>query len=86
MMFQAAAVLAARLAPRFGLSGTPVITRVRDIKFRDVVLPGDAVDIRVELAERVVNAFFLRGKVTKGGKTAVEGKFAVALIDPEAGG
>jgi 3-hydroxyacyl-[acyl-carrier-protein] dehydratase len=86
MMFQAAAVLARRLAPARGLSGAPMLTRIQDVKFRGAVLPGDAIDIRVELTEQLANAFFLRGRVAKDGKTAVEGRFSVALIGPNSGG
>ena len=86
MMFQAAAVLAGRLAPGRGLSGAPMLARVQDVKFRDAVLTDDTVEIRVELTEQVANAFFLRGRVAKDGKTAVEGRFTVALVGQNSGG
>ncbi|MDR1518560.1 MAG: beta-hydroxyacyl-ACP dehydratase [Planctomycetota bacterium] len=79
MLFQAAAVLACRLARRLGLSGTPVATRIQEAKFRTPVRPGDRVDIRAELAERLANAFFMRGSVKKNGRLAAEARFAVAL-------
>lgn len=58
--------------------GMPVATRIQDAKFRRMVFPGDALEIRAELVERLGSAFFMKGRVTKGGKAAAEARFAVA--------
>ncbi|MDR3077146.1 MAG: beta-hydroxyacyl-ACP dehydratase [Planctomycetota bacterium] len=79
MIFQAAAALAGRLAAELGLSGTPMVTRIREAKFRLPVLPGDSLAIQAELEERLANAFFMRGGVRKDGRLAAEARFAVAL-------
>ncbi len=79
MMFQAAACLVRELGKADPLPGVPVVTRIQNMKFRNIVPPGAEVEIRAELKERLANAFFLSGSVRAGGKVAVQGEFAVAL-------
>lgn len=80
MIFQAAAALAGRLAAEPAVSGTPMVARVRDAKFRLPVFPGEDLEVRVDLEERLANAFFMRGEARKAGKLAAETRFAVALV------
>lgn len=77
MLFQAAAALLSGTGAG-GENAMPVVTRIQDAKFRRMVLPGDSLLVRVELSERISNAFFMKGKVEKNGKTAAEARFAVA--------
>ncbi len=79
MMFQTAACLVHALGKAEPLSGVPVVTRIQNVKFKRIVVPGTEVEIRVALKERMANAFFMSGGVLAGGKTAVQGDFAVAL-------
>src|SRR5947207_7120036 len=66
---QAGAILLARhLTAK--TSGVPVATRMNDVKFKQMVRPGDTVEMEVELTERLADAFFLKAKVTAGGKLA----------------
>ena len=48
-----------------------------------MVLPGDAIDIEVELIERLQDAFFMKAKVTANGKTALRFEFACTLVQPK---
>ncbi|MCC8167072.1 MAG: beta-hydroxyacyl-ACP dehydratase [Planctomycetes bacterium] len=84
VMLQAAAVLAAELMRDEPAGGAPVVTRLRDVKFRNVVQPGAELDIRVNLTERLGNAFFMKGSIASGGKTAVQADFAVAIVRQDA--
>lgn len=59
----------------------PVVTRVNHVKFKHAVLPGDTMEMEVNLKEWVDPAFFLSGKVTVNGKTAVTVDFAVMLVE-----
>lgn len=79
MIFQAAAVLVYETVKAEALEGMPVVTRIQGAKFKTMILPGDAVEIRASLTERMANAFFLKGGVWKNGKAAVQAEFAVAL-------
>jgi 3-hydroxyacyl-[acyl-carrier-protein] dehydratase len=76
--FQAGALLIARISPPVPDS-VPVVTRLNNVQFRQLVRPGDVLDIEVELTERLGNAFFLKGKTLVGGKTTVRLEFACAL-------
>lgn len=75
--FQAGAILIAR-TQQVEDGQVPVVTRVNNTKFRQMVRPGDTLDIEVELTERVANAFFLTGKVSVGGQVSVRLEFACA--------
>jgi 3-hydroxyacyl-[acyl-carrier-protein] dehydratase len=79
---QAGAVLLAKIAPPTPGS-VPVATRANNIKFRNMVRPGDTIEITVELVERMADAFFLNAKVTVEGKTAVTLDFACKLAQPQ---
>ena len=79
MMFQAAAVLVHEMGRAEPLAGVPVVTRIQGVKFKNMVFPGDRVEIRARLAERMGSAFFMKGSVLKDGKTAVQADFAVAM-------
>src|SRR5262245_4318353 len=76
--FQAGAILIARLAPPMP-DAVPVVTRVNNVQFRQLVRPGDVLDIEVELSERVSNAFFLKGKTQVNGKVTARLEFACAM-------
>ena len=67
------------LLSQFGGEGTPVATRMNDVRFRKIVRPGDTIEIRADLTERLSNAFFMKAKVTVDGKVAVRFEFACAL-------
>jgi 3-hydroxyacyl-[acyl-carrier-protein] dehydratase len=78
---QAGAVLLAKHAPAAD-GGVPVATRINHVKFKAMVLPGDTIEMEVELVERVADAFFLDAKVTSGGKTAATFDFACKMARP----
>jgi 3-hydroxyacyl-[acyl-carrier-protein] dehydratase len=76
--FQAGALLIARNAPPVA-DAVPVVTRLNNVQFRQLVRPGDILDIEVELTERLANAFFLKGKTLVAGKTTVRLEFACTM-------
>jgi 3-hydroxyacyl-[acyl-carrier-protein] dehydratase len=75
---QAGAILLSKLVPA-ETGGVPVATRMNDVRFKQMVRPGDTIDIEVELVEQLSNAFFLKAKVTSGGRAAVRFEFACAM-------
>ncbi len=79
---QAGAVLLSRFVDPQG-RGVPVATRLNDVRFKQMVRPGDTIELDVTLTERVSNAFFLAAKVTVGGKVAVRFQFACTLAAVE---
>lgn len=65
--------------------GVPVLTRMNDVKFKNMVRPGDEIEIHVKMDEIVSNAFFLTGQVKVQGKLAVRLSFACTLAKHGAG-
>jgi len=62
----------------------PVATRANNVQFKKMVFPGDTILLEVELTERLAQAFFLKARVTVGGKVATRFDFACTLTQPEA--
>lgn len=75
---QAGAVLLSQFVDK-AKNGVPVATRMNDIRFKRMVLPGETIDIEITLSERLADAFFMQAKVTCGGKVAVRFDFACTL-------
>ena len=76
---QAGAVLIARRETALSGGRVPVVTRLQQVKFRQMVRPGDTIEIDVELIERLADAFFLKAKVSAADKTAATLEFACTL-------
>lgn len=76
--FQAGAVLIARLETAVP-DAVPVVTRVNQVQFRQLVRPGDTLEIDVELTERLGKAFFLKAKTLVDGKITARLEFACAV-------
>jgi len=79
---QAGAVLLSRFAEEG--NGVPVATRINEVRFKKPVLPGDTIDISVDLTERLADAFFMSAKITVDGKVAVRFSFACTMTTIEA--
>ncbi|MEM7785321.1 MAG: 3-hydroxyacyl-ACP dehydratase FabZ [Planctomycetota bacterium] len=76
---QAGAVLLSGLA---GIqNGMPVLTRMNDVKFKNMVRPGDQIDIHVKLDEVVSNAYYLTGQAKTKGKTAARLSFTCTMAE-----
>lgn len=78
---QAGAILLRDHTPEVG-EFVPVATRMDSVKFKNMVRPGDTVDIHVTLKERLSNAFFLSGKMLLNGKTTTRLEFACSITSP----
>lgn len=76
---QAGAVLLAHRVP--GAAGVPVATRIGDVRFKQMVRPGEAITIEVELNERLSNAFYLTARITSGEKIAARLTFACTMAE-----
>lgn len=84
-VFQTGAVfLVRKAAEKTGL--TPVLTRIKDARFRNIVRPGDELLIRAELKETISHFFFLRGSIESGGKKVLTIDFGLAMVEEEKSG
>lgn len=77
---QSGAILLSKLNPTAG--AVPVATRLDNVKFKQMVRPGDTIEIHAELKEVVSTAYFLAGKITVGGKLAARLDFACTIATP----
>ena len=77
---QAGAVLLSKLIDG---KGVPVAGRLKDVKFKRMVRPGETILLDVTLEERVSDAFFLSAKVFCDDRLTVTLNFAVTLAKRE---
>ena len=75
---QAGAVL---LSSHAGGNGVPVATRMRDVRFKRMVRPGETMTLEVTLDETVSQAFFLTARVTVADELAMRMQFACTLTE-----
>jgi 3-hydroxyacyl-[acyl-carrier-protein] dehydratase len=75
---QAGAVLLSRFVADAS-DCVPVATRANNVQFKQMVRPGDTIELDVELTERLASAFFMKAKVTVKGKVACRFDFACTL-------
>jgi 3-hydroxyacyl-[acyl-carrier-protein] dehydratase len=59
---------------------TPVLSRIRDARFKRMVKPGDVVEISVSLAEKMGQFFSMTGEVRNREKVALTLSYALAMI------
>ena len=64
-------------------SATPVLSRIRDARFKRMIKPGDLIEIRVFLIEQIGKFYNLRGEVRSGEKIMTTVSFALALVQEQ---
>lgn len=60
---------------------TPVLARIGDAKFKQMVKPGDCLRIEVEYKENLSRFHFMRGKILKNGRIAMTVEFGLAMLE-----
>jgi 3-hydroxyacyl-[acyl-carrier-protein] dehydratase len=77
---QSGAVLIAHM-PGINMQGmVPALTRISNAKFKQMVRPGDVLEMEVKLKEKLANAYFLEGSAKVNGKTAATLEFACTAV------
>jgi 3-hydroxyacyl-[acyl-carrier-protein] dehydratase len=61
-------------------SVTPVLSRIRDARFKRMVKPGDVVEISVTLGEKMGQFFSMTGEIRKDEKVALTISYALAMV------
>ena len=74
---QAGAVLLSEYAGEG--EGVPVATRIGNVRFKQMVRPGDTITLNVELNEQVSNAYYLTARVTVDDRLAARFTFACTM-------
>lgn len=60
-------------------NAVPVLVRISDARFRQVIRPGDVLTIEVKLKERMGKFYFMHGRVTSEGRRVMTVDFGVAM-------
>jgi 3-hydroxyacyl-[acyl-carrier-protein] dehydratase len=84
--FQTGAIYLAKQIEKEGHSlndVTPVLSRITDARFKQMVKPGDEITIEVTMKETISRFYFMKGKVLKDGKPAMTIEFALAMVEGE---
>jgi len=77
---QSGAILISQM-PGGGTAGMiPVLTRLNNAKFKQMVRPGDILEIEAKLKEKLSGAYFLEGTARVNGKLAVSIDFACTAV------
>ncbi len=83
--FQAGALLMThRLSGQGAVEGIPVVTRIRDARFKRMVRPGDLLTIEATLDDELDNAYYMTGRVSVQDRHIVRVSFACMLTPKEA--
>jgi 3-hydroxyacyl-[acyl-carrier-protein] dehydratase len=77
---QSGAILIAQLAGESLANHVPVLTRLNNVKFKQMVRPGDVLEMEVTLKEKLSGAYFLAGSARVNGKTAATAEFACTAV------
>lgn len=80
-LFQSGALLIGKMTQEQNseIPALPVLTRITNAKFKRTVSPGATIQMKVRLIETISSVSFFKGKMTVGGKTAVQVDFACAM-------
>lgn len=76
---QAGAILLSKHVTGSLEEAVPVATRLNNVRFKNIVRPGETIEMDVTLDERLADAFYLTGKVTSGGKVTTRLEFACTV-------
>ena len=60
---------------------TPILSRIKEAKFKNMVRPGDKITIEVVFKETLSKFYFLRGTIRSKDKLVLSIDFALALIE-----
>lgn len=77
-LFQSGAALMAGNSASGG--GLGVVIRVQNAKFKNMVRPGDTIEMDVELTDSISNASYMKGTSRVSGKVVLVLEFAVASV------
>ncbi|MHC5110239.1 MAG: 3-hydroxyacyl-ACP dehydratase FabZ family protein [Planctomycetota bacterium] len=80
--FQSSALLMAhRLGEVSTRSGVPVLTRIQDARFKNMVVPGQTLDIEVTLDDELDGACYFTGRVTVEGRPVLRVVFVTMMAE-----
>ena len=63
-----------------GTEGVPVLTKLESVRFKNMIRPGQTIEINVQLDDQVSSAFYLTARISCEGKMAVRFSFVCSLV------
>ena len=88
-IFQAGAIFLSEKIGKEALNAssvTPVLSRIRDARFKRMIKPGDTVEIKVFLQDQIGKFYNLRGEIRLKDKVVTTVSFALALVEAKQDG
>ncbi|MCL2883178.1 MAG: 3-hydroxyacyl-ACP dehydratase FabZ [Coriobacteriia bacterium] len=79
MMAQSACLLVEGTGEKF----TPFFTGIKNAKFKNVVRPGDIIDLVTELVARKGNFYFVKSQALVDGRLCASGELSFAIVEGE---
>jgi 3-hydroxyacyl-[acyl-carrier-protein] dehydratase len=80
---QSGALLIAHLETGSMAGKIPVLTRLNNAKFKQMVRPGDVLEMEARLTEKMGGAYFMQGSARVNGKLAASVDFACGAVARE---
>jgi 3-hydroxyacyl-[acyl-carrier-protein] dehydratase len=81
---QAGAILLTKIFENEAIGNrVPVVAKMGETKFKQIVKPGDTLFLDVKFKEKMGSVYFLHAKVTLNGKLCVQFDFACALTEQD---
>lgn len=77
-------LMASKMGEDAGMRGAPVVARLNNVKFKNMVTPGDELEIHAEHLKSRAGAHMMKGHILVGGKVACSLEFTVMLVEDEA--
>lgn len=84
-VFQAGAILLSQRIKNLE-EGVPVLTRIRDAKFKKMARPGDRLELEAEIEDVISNAFYMKGRVRVDGGLVASVVFTCAFAPMDSAG
>lgn len=87
MMFQSGAALIANVMKDDAIDMAkyvPVISRSNNMRFKKLILPGDEIQLKVEISDKVGGAYYMKGKAFVSNKLAASVEFT-CMMTPRPG-
>lgn len=82
--FQAGAILISHRRGGYNAaSGTPVLTRIQDARFRRMVRPGETLRVEASIVEELPDVYYMSGSASVGDEVAVKVSYACMLAKSE---
>ena len=83
-VFQAGALLiGSDMNVKGDMDKVPVVTRIQNVRFKKPIKPGDLLELKAEIVEKLGDVFVMKGSIRREGKTITMVEFCCTLAEIE---